>query len=80
MLKADILAINGTQSQPNSYLIGMVISYKPYNDIAVSQQTKQPRVIFQENSGLADVVPVDFIDETIADAEKAQSPTQPVAH
>ena len=32
---------------------------------AVSDQTKRPRIIFEENSGLATVVPVDFIVETV---------------
>ena len=48
-----------------AYLIGMVASYKPYRDVAVSQNTGNPRVIFEENSGLANIVPIDVIHETI---------------
>jgi hypothetical protein len=44
-------------------LIGVVVEYIPYNDTAISAQTKQPRVMFQENSGLALVVPIDQLFE-----------------
>jgi len=47
------------------YVIGIVQGYLPYEDVAVSTQTKRPRVIFQENSGLAVVHPIDCIDETV---------------
>jgi hypothetical protein len=43
------------------YLIGIVSSYIPYNDIAISQQTQRPRIIFEENSGLAVVFSTDVI-------------------
>lgn len=46
-------------------LIGIVKSYIPFQDVAISQQTKRPRVIFEENSGLANVETVDKILETI---------------
>ncbi|MCK4618738.1 MAG: trypsin-like peptidase domain-containing protein [Desulfobacterales bacterium] len=38
-------------------LLGVVSSYIPYRDTAISVQTKRPRIIFEENSGLAIVVP-----------------------
>jgi len=63
--KPEIVCINGTKSLDTSYLIGIVKANIPYSDVAISQQTKQPRVIFQENSGLAIVIPSDFIMETI---------------
>jgi len=44
-------------------LIGMVSSYIPYMDVAISQQTKRPRISFEENSGLCNIVPVDAIRE-----------------
>jgi hypothetical protein len=37
----------------------------PYIDVAISTQTRRPRVTFEENSGLTEVHPVDFIEETI---------------
>ena len=45
----------------------MVLAYRSYVDVAVSPQTERPRVVFEENSGLADVLPVDYIDEAIRD-------------
>lgn len=47
------------------YLIGLVSKYIPYTDVAVSIQTKRPRITFEENSGLTDVVPTDAIIELI---------------
>lgn len=63
--KPEALAIKGTKSQSASYLIGIVKSYVPYEDIAVSLQTKRARVIFEENSGLAAAHPIDFVQEII---------------
>jgi hypothetical protein len=70
--RPEFLSITGTKNQSTSYLIGMVVSYQEYTDVAVSIQTKRPRVTFEENSGLAVVVPVDYIDATIKEflAEK----------
>jgi S1-C subfamily serine protease len=61
----SVTAIQGTKSQTSAYLIGVVRGYLPYSDVAVSQQTGQLRTIFQENSGLAEVVPIDYVNETI---------------
>lgn len=58
-------ALQGTKSQNRVYLIGVVRAYLPYTDVALSQQTGQIRMISQENAGLAEVLPVDYINETI---------------
>jgi hypothetical protein len=50
-----------------AYLLGIVSAYLPYTDVAISLQTKRPRVTFEENSGLTMVFPADYIDETIQD-------------
>ena len=50
---------------PSAMLIGVVSGYLPYHDIARSDQTGRPILSYSENSGLAVVVPVDAIDETI---------------
>lgn len=63
--KPEMLKIEGTKSINEAFLIGIVSSYMPYRDVAVSQQTMLPRVIFEENSGLAIVIPVDYIMDTI---------------
>lgn len=38
-------------------LIGLVSSYIPYSDTAISTQTKRPRITFEENSGLTIGIP-----------------------
>ena len=63
--KPEIISIEGTNSVPSPYLIGIVASYLTYTDTAVSKQTGQSRVVFEENSGLAIVIPADYILETI---------------
>lgn len=68
----DLNFISGTKAQDKAYLVGMVRAYVPYTDIAVSQQTGQPRMVSQENSGLAEVIPVDYINETIQAASEAE--------
>ena len=63
--KPEAMSIKGTKSQSAAYLIGVVTSYVPYRDVAISSQTKRPRVIFEENSGLAAAHPIDFVQEAI---------------
>lgn len=66
VLRPEAISITGTPAQSNAFVIGMITSYQPYSDLAYSLQTKRPRVSFEENSGLAEVLPVDDIDEMIA--------------
>lgn len=70
ILKPEMISITGTKANPTAGLIGIVKSYIPYQDVAISQQTKRPRIIFEENSGLSSVEPVDAILETIVEDEK----------
>jgi S1-C subfamily serine protease len=65
VLRPEITSIQGTKPQTTAYLIGIVRSYIPYTDVAISIQTKRPRISFEENSGLAEVLPLDYIDEAI---------------
>jgi S1-C subfamily serine protease len=69
----NVTAIEGTKSQDRAYLIGVVRAYLPYTDIAFSQQTGQARMVSQENSGLAEVVPIDCVNETIAVSQAAEA-------
>ncbi len=64
------IAIHGTSTIPKADLIGIVKAYVPYRDMAISQQTKRPRIMFEENSGLTSVDTVDSIIETIEHANK----------
>ncbi len=45
--------------------IGIIGAYIPYDDIAISVQTQKPRVVFQENSGIAVIWSIDFINDII---------------
>lgn len=72
--KPEFTSIQGTKSVTAAYLIGMVIAYRPYDDTAVSLQTKKPRVVFEENSGLAEVLPIDNIEDLIVEWQKTEKP------
>lgn len=63
--KPEALSIQGTKAQTVAYLIGIVRGYISYREEAISPQSGRSRVIFEENSGLASVHPVEFIEETI---------------
>ena len=54
-LKSDSLTKHVDDIPPTKVpkLIGLVGAYIPYEDVAVSQQTNDVRVVFQENSGLS---------------------------
>lgn len=45
--------------------IGIVGAYVPYRDIARSDQTGEPRVIFEENTGLSIIWNIDVLNEII---------------
>jgi hypothetical protein len=65
--------------------VGVIGSYIPYNDVAVSLQTKEVRVVFQENTGLSLVFPVGLVrlliesKETLAQVQKLRPPPTPPA-
>lgn len=65
ILRPEVTSITGTPAQTKAYLIGIVSEYETYTDVAISAQTHRPRISFEENSGLAVVLPVDFINEAI---------------
>lgn len=64
-LQPTPVAVEGTTTNPVPYLIGMVSGYIPYQDGAYSAQTGRLRVVFEENSGIVEVVPCDAIMRTI---------------
>jgi Trypsin-like peptidase domain len=63
--RPEMTSIDGTQTVLKASLLGVVSSYLTYHDVAISKQTGQPRVIFEENSGLAEVVPIHRVIETL---------------
>ena len=70
VLRPELVSVQGQQPINKAYLLGVVKGYKPYIDVAVSMQTKRPRVTFEENSGLAEIIPAEYVEETIADYVK----------
>jgi len=55
--------------QESLRFIGILKSYIPYEDVAVSRQTGLVRVIFQENSGLASVIDIKCVKEILDSPE-----------
>ncbi len=76
--KPESVAIKNTKAVQDAYLIGVVKSFIPYRDVAISAQTQQPRVVFEENSGLAAFVPIDFVQEAIKEHQR-RFPSAPSA-
>ncbi len=68
--KPELLSLHGTTSLAKTAFIGMIQSYIPFTDIAISQQTGRPRIVFEENSGLSSVIPAEYINETIEELMK----------
>jgi hypothetical protein len=65
IIKPEITSIQGTQANRTAYAIGIIHGYRTYRDVAISEQTHRPRIVFEENSGLAEVIPLDRVNETI---------------
>ena len=65
LLKPELLSIEGTKATNRCALLGMVSGFLPYKDVAISLQSERPRMIIEENSGLAVVVPHDLVKETV---------------
>lgn len=68
--KPEMFAITGTSSNSSAGLIGVISSGETYSDIAVSQQTGEPKIIFTEQTGLIRVVPPELIFDIINKAFK----------
>lgn len=62
------IKVSGTLQSPYvgvEMIVGVVVDYVPFMDVAVSPQTRRPRISFEENSGLCHAVPTDKILEVI---------------
>ena len=46
-------------------LVGVVSSYIPYEEVAISPQTGRHRVVFEENSGLSEIIPAEAVLEFV---------------
>jgi S1-C subfamily serine protease len=67
--RPEAVDLKGPKAESASYLIGLVKGYMPFCDVAISQQTNEPRVVFTENSGLASVIPIQYAMEIIEEFE-----------
>jgi len=65
ILKPTVSSLEGTEPVNQAYLLGVVRGYLTYREEAVSLQTGETRIVFVENAGLAGVVPLDFVRETV---------------
>ena len=65
ILRPEPAAVTGSQPQLKAALIGILHSYIPYRDNLISQQTQKVYSIMQENSGLTNVHPVNYIKDVI---------------
>ena len=63
--RPEFVHIEGTQSLTKSVLVGIVHSYIPYQESLINSQTKEVVEIRSENSGIANVHPVEYIREII---------------
>jgi S1-C subfamily serine protease len=77
--RPEAMAITGTKSLSKAWLIGVVSGYVPYQDVAISVQTNRPRVIFEENSGMAAVIPIDRALDAIGVVEAKLAPAPATA-
>ena len=75
--KPEAMAIHETKAVSRAYLIGVIQSYVPYQDFAISKQTGRTRVMFVENSGLTSVIPIDFVIEAIRKYEENKPKEMP---
>ena len=61
ILKPVLESVSHKTMITRSRLIGLVASYQPYREVALGQQTGNVRLVSEENSGLANVVPIDSV-------------------
>jgi hypothetical protein len=58
-------------------LVGVVSEYIAYQDVAISRQTGRPRIVFEDNSGLAQVFNIQHIKE-IVDSTEFEEQANPI--
>ncbi len=63
--KPEFISIQGTKAVSNAGLIGVISSGDTFSDVAISQQTGRARIVFEEQTGLVRIVPIDLINEAI---------------
>jgi len=78
LLRPESYAVSGTPAVATAYAIGVVSGFLHYPDVAVSQQSGRPRVVFEENSGLGVVFPMDDVYATAERVLQATLTEQPM--
>ena len=63
--RPEFIAVGGSPSLQKCVLVGIVHSYIPYQESLINSQTKQVVEIRSENSGIANVHPVEYIRDII---------------
>ena len=71
IVKPETIALTGTKAISRALLAGVIKANIRSRDVAVSQQTGEPRIVFEENTGLTEVVPIELVRETAALAAAA---------
>ena len=74
ILKPELAHTDKAKPILNPFLIGLVKEYIAYQDVAISAQTGKPRIVFEDNSGLAEVIPIDRVQECVDACLKSQPP------
>ena len=64
VLKPETAALKGTRAITHSLLVGVISKQLRSREVAVSARTGAPRVVFEEDTGLAEVVPAELVRET----------------
>ena len=78
VVKPEMAALPGTERIRSALLAGVIRSNIRARDVAVSRQTGEVRIVFLENTGLTEVVPIEKVREAAAMAAAALGLTRPV--
>ena len=74
--RPEVASVGDLAPVADSRLIGIVSRYLTYRDEAVSAQSRRTRVVFEENSGLVAVYPIDYVFDCIANIPDAPTEVQ----
>lgn len=75
-LRPEPLSLDGIGEMRDIKLVGIAQAYLPYEEEAVSLQTGRTRIVFQENSGLSPIIPIDRLHELVDEVNRKD----PVSH
>ena len=64
VLKPEVVAVRNTKAIKHCLLVGVVSKQLRSQEVAISERTGDPRIVFVEDLGLAEVVPAEFVRDT----------------